>query len=169
VENFALNIHKPTAGFTITQFENVAMFEDTSRKANNWVWDFGDGTFSKEQNPIHEYDQPGVFTVIQFASNDLISWDTASGLAYSFVGINETRNQTLKIYPNPVTDFLNIQNKSNGKMKVVIADISGKILYSFPLDSGTTKKFSMSHFEKGIYLLRFRSEAVMVSKKVIKI
>jgi hypothetical protein len=169
VEKFALNIHKPTAGFTITQFENVAMFVDTSKKSNSWVWDFGDGTFSKEQNPSHEYDQPGVFTVIQFASNDLISWDTASGMAYSFVGINEIGKQTLKIYPNPVTDFLNIQNKSNGKMKVVITDISGKILFSFLLDSGTTKKLSMSHLEKGIYLLRFRSSSVTVSKKVIKI
>ena len=169
VESFALNIHKPTAGFAITQFENVAMFEDTSKKASSWVWDFGDGTFSKEQNPSHEYDQSGVFTVIQFVSNDLISWDTASGLAYSFVGINETGNQTLKIYPNPVTDFLNIQNKSNGQMEVVITDISGKILYSFLLDSGNSKKLSMSHFEKGVYLLRFRSGAFMVSKKVIKI
>jgi len=64
VEAFSLNIHKPTAGFVITQFENMAMFEDTSKNANSWYWDFGDGFFSTEQNPIHEYEQPGVFTAI---------------------------------------------------------------------------------------------------------
>jgi hypothetical protein len=169
VENFALNIHKPTAGFTITQFENVAMFEDTSRKANSWVWDFGDGTFSNEQNPSHEYEQTGTFTVIQFATNNLISWDTASGIVLSTVGINEPARQQLKIYPNPVTDFVNIQNKSGRRLEVELTDVSGKILLSFGLENNEQKKISLAQFEKGVYLFRYQSGLVSVSKKVIKI
>jgi len=29
----------------------------------NWYWNFGDGNLSAEQNPIHVYNEPGVYTV----------------------------------------------------------------------------------------------------------
>ena len=169
VEDFALRIHKPVAGFILTQFENVAMFEDSSKKANSWYWDFGDGTFSKEQNPVHEYEQSGSYTVIQFATNDLISWDTASAFALSTVGVNETSFQNLKIYPNPVQEELNIWNTGDEVLKVQFTTASGKILFSLNLKSNEQKKISMTPFQKGVYLIRFRSGAVMTSKKVIKI
>jgi|GEM_PF-1859084 len=28
----------------------------------NWLWDFGDSTYSTEHNPVHEYQQPGLFS-----------------------------------------------------------------------------------------------------------
>ena len=28
----------------------------------SWIWDFGDGTTSTQANPIHVYDQPGIYT-----------------------------------------------------------------------------------------------------------
>jgi PKD repeat protein len=28
-----------------------------------WEWDFGDGNFSDEQNPIHTYDEPGIYDI----------------------------------------------------------------------------------------------------------
>ena len=37
-------------------------FTDTSIGATSWEWDFGDGTTSTEQNPVHSYD-PGTYTV----------------------------------------------------------------------------------------------------------
>jgi len=30
---------------------------------SSWSWDFGDGTFSSEQNPVHNFDQQGVYQV----------------------------------------------------------------------------------------------------------
>jgi hypothetical protein len=39
-------------------------FKDESRgKITKWVWDFGDGTTSTEQNPIHQYKEPGKYIV----------------------------------------------------------------------------------------------------------
>ncbi|MCX5771877.1 MAG: S8 family serine peptidase, partial [Candidatus Hydrogenedentes bacterium] len=34
-----------------------------------WAWDFGDGETSTEQNPLHEYDTPGVYTVTLTVAN----------------------------------------------------------------------------------------------------
>ena len=168
VEDFSLNIHKPTAGFVITQFENMAMFADTSKKASSWYWDFGDGSFSTEQNPAHEYVQPGTFNVIQFVSNDLISWDTTSAFAYSWVGLQELAEQLFKIYPNPASDFVNIQNTSDFDMEVQFTDISGRILDSFFLKSHERKKFSILQFDEGLYIIRLRTGKYTITQKVIK-
>jgi len=54
----------PVAGYSyeITNFTTVS-FTDTSRSANpsSWFWDFGDGTTSIEQNPVHDYQNTGIY------------------------------------------------------------------------------------------------------------
>lgn len=43
---------------------NTFSFQDMSIGApTSWTWDFGDGTSSNEQNPVHTYEQPGVYVV----------------------------------------------------------------------------------------------------------
>ncbi|SVD50744.1 uncharacterized protein METZ01_LOCUS403598, partial [marine metagenome] len=66
----------PNPGFMVTggpenDTTNVAgsefIFTNTSTVDTNitnlWAWDFGDGEFSDEQNPIHSYDSVSVYTV----------------------------------------------------------------------------------------------------------
>jgi PKD repeat protein len=43
-------------------------FIDTSTNAKSWLWNFGDGTTSTEQNPIHAY-SVGVYTVSLTVTN----------------------------------------------------------------------------------------------------
>ncbi len=38
-------------------------FQDSSISAFNWIWNFGDGTSSTQQNPVHSYNQPGNYVV----------------------------------------------------------------------------------------------------------
>jgi PKD repeat protein len=44
----------------------------------NWSWDFGDGTVSFEENPVHTYTVPGNYTVTVKLSNDF-GVETGSG------------------------------------------------------------------------------------------
>lgn len=41
----------------------VAFLDRTASKVDEWFWDFGDGKSSTEQNPIHEYEEPGHYVV----------------------------------------------------------------------------------------------------------
>jgi cobaltochelatase CobN len=47
---------------------NVA-FTDESTNATSWLWDFGDGENSTQQNPIHVYDSVGTYSVTLTATN----------------------------------------------------------------------------------------------------
>jgi len=54
-------------GFTADLTEGYApltvQFTDISENADTFQWDFGDGTVSDEENPLHTYTEPGAFTV----------------------------------------------------------------------------------------------------------
>ncbi len=40
-------------------------FKDESKgEINSWKWDFGDGTSTTEQNPVHQYQKPGKYVVV---------------------------------------------------------------------------------------------------------
>lgn len=48
------------------QFTDVSTNQPTS-----WTWDFGDGTTSNEQNPVHTYTESGTYTITLEACNTL--------------------------------------------------------------------------------------------------
>ena len=64
----------PTASFTASGRVGIApltiRFTDTSKDyPTSWLWDFGDGTTSAEQNPTHTYTATGKYTVNLTAAN----------------------------------------------------------------------------------------------------
>ncbi|MGB9844898.1 MAG: DUF3344 domain-containing protein, partial [Methanothermobacter tenebrarum] len=62
-----LEYEPPIANFTANPTSGVlpltVQFQDLSTGATEWLWEFGDGTNSTEQNPTHTYTQPGTYTV----------------------------------------------------------------------------------------------------------
>lgn len=58
--------HRPHQDhYTVNFTDNSA--SDTG--IHSWYWDFGDGSFSSEQNPSHAYDHPGTYLVCLFISD----------------------------------------------------------------------------------------------------
>lgn len=50
----------PTKG---SVFLTVSFYDTTTGPVDSWYWDFGDGETSTEQNPVHYYPHPGLYTV----------------------------------------------------------------------------------------------------------
>ncbi len=66
---------KPTAAFTLTPkdacaFQSVAFTDNSSTPVTQWIWDFGDGSSSTQQNPVHQYSDTGWFNVQLIAINN---------------------------------------------------------------------------------------------------
>jgi len=63
----------PVAFFTSniqTTCDGIVQFSDLSTNApSQWLWDFGDLSTSMDQNPLHTYTTPGIYTVSLTATN----------------------------------------------------------------------------------------------------
>ena len=167
VESFYYDIHKPVAGFSFEQMENIAVCYDTSSYATSWYWDFGDGNYSIEQNPLHEYSEAGDFTIIQFVSNQLDSWDTASAHALVSVGIEESNEIKLSVFPVPALHNVSITNDDHKSIQIVLSDGAGKIITQFKLEGFQKYDLDLSNYTKGVYFVIADNGYRKVFKKLI--
>jgi len=71
VANFTYTINRGASPLQVT-FTDLSTGSPTS-----WLWDFGDGFTSTDQNPIHVYGDLGLYTVTLFASS-AVSSDTVT-------------------------------------------------------------------------------------------
>jgi len=55
---------------SIAQPFTVRFHDRSTGPPTSWIWTFGDGSKSTEQNPLHSYSGPGIYTVILEAGND---------------------------------------------------------------------------------------------------
>jgi len=77
-------------------------------------------------------------------------------------------NQEISVYPNPVTDILQINNLLSNAMLLQLTDITGKILLQQTLVKGHTE-ISLQSFSPGMYLYRFTdSKGYVQQGKLVK-
>ena len=95
ITNYINAIGQPNADFNcpVTSTcidDNLISFNNTSIGGLHYLWDFGDGTTSGLNNPVHHYNQSGTFTITLIATN--------------FFGCQDVkiRNLYVTIYPKPV-------------------------------------------------------------------
>lgn len=75
-------------------------------------------------------------------------------------------NQSLKYFPNPVKDILNITNDKNIQ-KVEIVDITGKQVFSKEINAKNAQ-IKVDNLAKGIYIVKTISEGKVETFKIIK-
>lgn len=67
---FTIN-SSPIVSYSFATDGTVASFFNFTLNANTYFWDFGDGQFSIESDPVHDYIDDGVYTVILTATSVL--------------------------------------------------------------------------------------------------
>lgn len=85
---------------------------------------------------------------------------------YGFVGTEDFAVDTFAVYPNPVTDFLNIMTKT-AVDQVTVYDILGKVVLSTQ-PQVISPKIDMSAFSSGAYLVKVTIGNTSKTVKVIK-
>jgi len=81
------------------------------------------------------------------------------------VGIPTITSSNIKIYPNPATDVLIIENGELKIENVAIFDIIGKKVSSF---QHSTNIINVSMLPHGIYLVKFETDSGVVTRKFVK-
>jgi hypothetical protein len=105
--------HHPQAAFRHAEQELEATFWDYSLFfPTSWQWDFGDGSAgSSEQNPVHEYTEPGVYEVCLTVSNENASDTYCESVEVTVTSTSEVTpaGMAVKVYPNPAKDYVVIE------------------------------------------------------------
>jgi plastocyanin len=79
----------------------------TAGTPNQWLWGFGDGITSNQQNPAHSYNEPGTYTVCLLVQDTLTGCNEAICETF-YVGTTGTTafrqvNYQVQISPNPAS------------------------------------------------------------------
>lgn len=170
------NINPPLASFTINQIDSmmfVVNLQNTSTNYDSLFWDFGDGSTSIEQNPIHNYSSEGEYVIQLTAFNELCQItsfyvDTVSFLDDGTNVHSFEKHINLLVYPNPTNKSLIIQfeNDSFSTTKISLKDFIGKtILYK---ETSTNKlRLNCANMSKGVYLLTIQQNGRRIDKKIV--
>jgi hypothetical protein len=97
--------------------------------------------------------------------NNLPSSWVATG-ARLFDDQNIPEDLDLQLYPNPVSNILNIQNGSEIR-SISLYDIFGRLLKIWEVNA-TTFRFDMNSYKQGIYILKISGINKAYTKKLIK-
>ena len=164
--SFTYDIHKPIAGFYYNDY-GLYEFYDQSISATSWYWDFGDGTYSTEQNPVHEYIDYGDYRVTQFVKSDLISWDTLSMEVYFWLGTEEMKDIEVKVYPNPSHEKVTFMNKGESKIYLTLMNTLGNVVYSTEIEGKSSTSLNVYDYNPGVYFAVTESKNNKAINKLI--
>ncbi len=83
---------------------NTSFHDASSELANQWLWAFGDGTFSSSQNPLHTYTAPGTYTVSLTVSDGV---ESVTMTKADFIEVSEPAPQNFAISGQVTTTSAN--------------------------------------------------------------
>lgn len=136
----------------------VYQFQSNSQNATSFLWNFGDGGSSSEENPTHIYQNQGVFNVTLTLSNECDTITTSLILNVTEVSIQQVNDSNLEVYPNPTTGLVYLKSNSSNESKNLISvyDMNGKLIFELEetLVFNQPTIFDFSKLVNGLYFLR---------------
>lgn len=171
VEVFIEMKASPNAMFFYQTNELTVNFNNTSTNSSEYLWNFGDGNQSEEQNPSHTYEQAGVYDVQLTAYNEFCekSIEKTIDLATEIEFIDF---EDFNIYPNPSDGNFSISFTNNeiNTFNISITDIKGSIIFNEKFENYSgyfSKTFDISDVSKGIYFINIEKEKYVKTIKIV--
>lgn len=100
--------------------------------------------------------------------------NTISETVETYVSIGDLGNERIKmlLFPNPVTDYLNVylEPSYNNNLVAIITDLSGNIIRTMEnMQPGITYTFDLEKVNSGIYFLHISDENINGIQKIVVI
>ena len=145
----------PSGQFDFDVNGGTVQFFAEGGEGYSYIWNFDDGGYSQEQNPVHTYESNGTFWVCLAINNDCGGNNYCQNVTVSTLGTNDQIREITKVFPNPATDILNIQAPVSIE-RISLMDITGKIVYELNPQS-MNSIIKIDGFPSGIYLLKWQA------------
>ncbi|MFD1614809.1 T9SS type A sorting domain-containing protein [Gelatiniphilus marinus] len=162
---------------TLTEIPTVAkgMTKKTALTANNYQW-FKDGVALTENANSDTYlivnaqvTDSGVYhcEIKNADVPDMIIKRQPITLNIGSLSVDENEINTIKIYPNPVSNTLNIKLNHTDAEQATLFDMAGKQVLKLKLPSEITV-VDVSNLNSGMYLLKIKTTDKTIIKRIIK-
>ncbi|MBI3502830.1 MAG: PKD domain-containing protein [Bacteroidetes bacterium] len=165
-----VQVSSPPSTYFTTQMncsaDWVCFFDNSTSNGGNiisWLWNFGDGDTSNQQNPSHLYASSGTYSIVLTVSSDS---DCASNFADTinvFLSVTSapslTHTNDFEISPNPVSNYFTLKlydEMASGILRIY--NSVGQLVYFEQIHDGELKKeIHIENSSQGIYHLYIRT------------
>ncbi|WP_051605503.1 discoidin domain-containing protein [Sediminibacter sp. Hel_I_10] len=164
-QDWNVGVYDPQAIFSYETTGNTVLFTNNSANGISYLWDFGDGTTSTEENPQHIYDGSGPYTVTLTVTN--CSRQSAASQTVTTLNTSGFFEQKFVAYPNPTTKTWHINTSGMAISTITITDIMGKVVLRLSPKSNNVK-IDAATLSKGVYFARVSDGRATETLKLVK-
>jgi len=164
----------PTASFTSVSVGLAGIFNGTVTNGTTYLWDFGDGQTSPEEDPTHVYEQAGTYSVSLTVTNECGSVTFGpQPVNVINVGIDEVDpSMAVNLFPNPTNGqfTVNMTGAADETTVITVIDITGKAVLVKNVPAGVNQvTLDATAFASGVYSVKVSNgETVHVIRLVRK-
>lgn len=156
--------------FTYTDNSNTFTFTDGSAGATSWLWNFGDGTTSTQQNPVHTYPNGNAYTVTLTINGGSC---TSTQIINGVLGINNptTNKPMVTLMPNPANSWaqLNLDQAATEDLTIQVSGVDGRILQTATLKQGITEfTLNLEQLPSAVYIVSIHGLNFSEVRKLVK-
>ncbi len=162
-----------SSSFSYTVDNKTVSFENNSDEAYGYYWEFGDDSTSTEENPEHTYEEFDEYTVTLKAigscgkaiSNQTITIDEDETSVNT--GISKG---SLKVFPNPLHEHLNLDVDSNQEIEsVIVTNMAGQVVIRKKDINAARTTVSFNEMKTGNFLVKvITAKGKVYTEKVTK-
>ena len=151
-------------------------FDTSTGNPQEWLWDFGDGQVSTEQNPSHEYADANSYdvclTIFGQGNSDTYCEQIETSVTFASINENNSGITVGEIYPNPNNGnfFIDVIIANESTVDIQLINYVGQVVYrntNSVSNSGTKISISTPNLPSGIYSLILQSNNQKIARKII--
>ncbi|GAA3623612.1 T9SS type A sorting domain-containing protein [Flavivirga jejuensis] len=166
IKTISLMVYSPVDRFiTVTFAESISSTANFSvtigvgaANVNTWV------KLDYDISAIPTYDYREMHIIMQ---NGTVYYDNIVLVSDGSLGTNDLTLETVKVYPNPATDKINIDLSTLGaKASIDIHDLTGKLVYN-EKDVSNKLHSIEHHLKSGMYIVSIKSENKTITNKLL--
>lgn len=146
----------------------TVQFTNTTQNATAFSWDFGDGTTSTLENPLHTYPAAGNYNVkLTTAACGATTTKTKLLVVSTLHTVETPVEDPVQIYPNPAQHLINISSKKRIEV-LSLTDFSGRMVHYHLNKTDSGYILPLLHLSSGVYFLQYKAGEKEFTKKIIK-
>ena len=166
-------LSKPLAEFEFAMDQGDVQFMNISDFGESFNWDFGDGSTSNIENPIHTYIESGSFDVVLVVTNKCGNDTIIQTVEIVLSSVFDSEILTLfSVYPNPNNGLfiLEIEGSPSKFIEVNLIDLLGRVILDTEVEfiSGKLyKTFDLKDIESGSFILQVILDGKRMIRKLV--